>query len=87
MIAIAMAAQGRWKFAQPSGTTSWITLVMRRRPSAANGGKPQHKQDRKRDFGDPHEMGDHIRCRKAVLAAEDMELELLLEQIRCARRK
>ena len=43
MIAIAMAAQGRWKFAQPSGATSWITPVMRRRPSAANRvAKPQH---------------------------------------------
>src|SRR6266851_3331562 len=33
--ATASAAQGRWKLAHPSGTTSWITAVIMRRPSAA----------------------------------------------------
>ena len=31
---VAIAAQGRWKLAQPSGTTSWITPVITSKPSA-----------------------------------------------------
>ena len=37
--------------------------------------KPQHKQNRKRDFCDADDMGDHDRRGKAVLTAEDMELD------------
>ena len=49
-------------------------------------GKAQHKQDWKRDFGEAGEMSHHQGNGEIIGPAEDMELELLLEEIGRARR-
>lgn len=76
MSATASAAQGRWKFAQPSGTTSWMT-----RERTETGRQPDNQEDRQYDLGEAVNKGDGRRHGEAVGPAEQVKLELLFEQI------